>query len=230
MTQEEVDSFLKENKISVSVMMEQGYDKDDEYVDPVYDDEGYFEKHGEGVVKIEKSWGFSSPNGFHTFTGMDTLEEKEAQYMTALFHILYEEYGTDWNSAEALAYSYVKTCNVPYEPPPPMTEEEQEAVRKQLLDCIDSGNLVIPKGNFSDDEVKEYVDKVAELEKEDLFTKPGVVKDWKIDASDPHIVTENERFYWYDDHGLDRNGPYDSVEEAIESMQNYKDNLEKTKK
>ena len=27
-----------------------------------------------------------------------------------------------------------------------MTEEEQEKVRKQLLGCIDSGNIVIPKG------------------------------------------------------------------------------------
>jgi len=51
-----------------------------------------------------------------------------------------------------------------------------------------------------------------------------------IDKSDPHLVTENGRFYWWDDHGLEKYGPYDSVEEAIESMQNYADNLKKTKK
>ena len=173
LTQEEVDSFLTEKNINVAVMWEEGYDKDGDYVDPIYN-EGYFEKHGEGAVDIKKSWGFSSPNGFHTFE-FDGLEETEAQYLTAIFHKLYEDYDTSWNDAEMLAYSYVKTCNVPYEPMPPMTEEEQEEVRNKLIDCIDSGNVVIPEG------VKEYTDKVEELEKEDLFTQSGIVEDWKTD-------------------------------------------------
>jgi hypothetical protein len=45
---------------------------------------------------------------------------------------------------------------------PDMTEEEQEEIRKRLLGCIESGNLVVPKA----------VD-------ESLFTKSGVVEDWK---------------------------------------------------
>ena len=145
LTQEEVDSFLKENNISVAVMWEEGYDKDGNYVDQIYDDEGYFEKHGEGVVDINKMWGFSSPNGFHTFE-FNGLEEKDAKYLTVVFHKLYEDYNASWNDAETLAYSYVKTCNVPYKPMTPMTEEEQEDVRKKLLDCIESGNVVIPDG------------------------------------------------------------------------------------
>lgn len=35
MTQEEVDSFLKEKNISVSVMMEHGYNKDDDWAEEV---------------------------------------------------------------------------------------------------------------------------------------------------------------------------------------------------
>ena len=154
LTQEEVDSFLKENNISVMVTMEEGYDKDDNWVEPIYNDEGYFEKHGEDAVKIEKSWGFSSPNGFHTFTGMEELTEIQAQTMVVIFHKLYEEYDLSWGSSEALAYSYVTALshNVPFVPTRPMTEEEQEAVRKQLLDCIDSGNVVVPDGVLPEEE------------------------------------------------------------------------------
>ena len=157
LTQEEVDSFLKENNITVSVMMEEGYDKNDDWVEPIYNDDGYFEKHGEGVVKIEKSWGFSSPNGFHTFTGMEDLTEIQAQTMVVIFHKLYEEYDVAWSQAEALAYSYVTALshNVPFVPST-KTEEEREKewdeVSKQLLDCIDSGNIVVPDGVFPEEE------------------------------------------------------------------------------
>lgn len=148
MTQEEIDFFLKDNNITVSVMWEEGYDKDGEYVDKVTDDEGNFKSHGEDAVKIERMWGFSSPNGFHTFDFAE-LEEKEAQYLTVVFHKLYEEYDTSWNDAEVLAYSYVYTCTVPFEPHlephPPLSEEEQEKVRQKLLGCIESGNVVIPE-------------------------------------------------------------------------------------
>ena len=174
MTQKEVDSFLEENKISVSVMMEHGFDKDGDWAEEILDDKGYRTGFGDDCVRIEKMWGFSSPNGFHTFE-FENLTEIQAQYMTVLFHKLYEEYDTDWNSAEVLAYSYVKTCDVPFMERPPMTEEEQEAVREQLLGCIKSGNVVIP------DEVKEYTNKVSELEKEDLFTKSAIIEDWKPD-------------------------------------------------
>jgi len=178
MTQEEVDSFLKENNISVGVMMEEGYTEDGDFATEVLDDDGYLIKFGDDCVRIEKMWGFSSPNGFHTFSFEESkMTEVKAQYMTVLFHKLHEEYDVAWASAEALALAYVMSeFEVPYVPRPPMTEEEQEAVRKQLLGCIESGNVVIPDG------VKEYTDEVSKLEEENLFTKPSIVEDWKPDA------------------------------------------------
>ena len=153
MTQEEVDSFLEENKISVSVMMEHGYNKDGDWAEIILDDEGYQTGFGDDCVRIEKQWGFSSPNGFHTFSWSDPkMTEVKAQYLTVLFHKLYEEYDVSWSSAEALALAYVMSeFEVPYVPiekrlEPDMTEEEQEEVRKRLLGCIRSGNLVVPKG------------------------------------------------------------------------------------
>jgi hypothetical protein len=151
LTQEEVDSFLKEKNISVSVMMELGYDKDGDWAEVIVDKEGYQTGFGDDCVKIVKQWGFSSPNGFHTFE-FQIDDEVKAQYMTVLFHKLYEEYDVAWTQAEALAYAYVTSdLSVPYVPiekilEPDMTEEEQEKVKKMLLGCIESGNLIIPKG------------------------------------------------------------------------------------
>jgi hypothetical protein len=87
------------------------------------------------------------------------MTEAKAQYLTVLFHKLHEEYDVSWNSAEALALAYVMSeFQVPYverewEKAPDMsTEEGQEEVRKKLLGCIESGNLVVPKGVLSDAE------------------------------------------------------------------------------
>ena len=175
MNQEEVDSYLKENKISVSVMMEHGYNKDDDWAEEIRDDKGYFVKFGDDCVRIEKMWGFSSPNGFHTFSWEEPkMTEAKAQYMTVLFHKLYEEYDVSWNSAEALSLAYVMSeFQVPYvltgrenAPPPDMsTEEGQEEVRKKLLDCIESGNVVVPK------EVEETVTVRGEERKASEFDK-----------------------------------------------------------
>ena len=167
MTQEEVDSYLKENNIKVSVMMEHGFDKDGDWAEVITDDEGYQTGFGDDCVRIEKQWGFSGPNGFHTFD-FQVDDEVKSQYMAVLFHKLMDEYDVPWVHAEALAYSYVTSdLSVPYVPienrlEPNMTEEEQEEVRKKLLGCIESGNFVVPKA----------VD-------ETLFTKSGVVEDWK---------------------------------------------------
>ena len=145
MTQEEVDSYLKEKNITVAVMMEYGYNKDDDWAEEIRDEDGYFVKFGDDCVRTVKMWGFSSPNGFHTFE-FPIDDEVKAQYMTVLFHKLYEEYDVAWSQAEALAYAYVTSdLPVPYVEQPPMTEEEQEAVRKRMLDCIESGNVVIPE-------------------------------------------------------------------------------------
>ena len=159
MTQEEVDSFLKENKIKVAVMVEHGYNKDGDWAEVILDDEGYQTGFGDDCVRIEKLWGFSSPNGFHTFSWEESnMTEAKAQYMTVLFHKLYKEYDVAWTQAEALAYAYVTSdFAVPYVPiekrlEPNMTEEEQEEVRKRLLGCIESGNFVVPKGVLPDDE------------------------------------------------------------------------------
>ena len=153
MTQEEVDSFLEENKIKVSVMMEHGYNKDGDWAEEIRNKDGYFVKFGDDCVKTVKLWGFSSPNGFHTFSWEEPkMTEAKAQYMTVLFHKLYEEYNVSWASSEALAFAYVVSeFAVPYVPiekrlEPDMTEEEQEEVRKRLLGCIESGNFSIADG------------------------------------------------------------------------------------
>ena len=154
MTQEEVDSFLKEKNINVAVMMEHGYNKDDDWAEEIRDDKGYFVKFGDDCVRTVQLWGFSSPNGFHTFSFEEPeMTEVKAQYMTVLFHKLYEEYDVAWSSAEALSLAYVMSeFQVPYVPaewenkPDMSTEEGQEEVRKKLLDCIDSGNVVVPNG------------------------------------------------------------------------------------
>ena len=118
MTQEEVDSYLKENKINVSVMMEHGYTKDDDWAEEIRDDKGYFVKFGDDCVRTVKMWGFSSPSGFHTFHWEEPeMTEAKAQYMTVLFHKLYEEYDVPWGSAEALSFAYVMSeFQVPYVP------------------------------------------------------------------------------------------------------------------
>ena len=38
---------------------------------------------------------------------------------------------------------------------------------------------------------------------------------------DKNIIAENGRFYWYDEHGLERYGPYDTRQEAKDSLENY---------
>ena len=156
MTQEEVDSYLKEKNIKVAVMMEHGYDKDGDWAEEIRDDKGYFVKFGDDCVRIEKLWGFSNPNGFHTFSWEEPkITEALAQYMTVLFHKLQEEYNVSWGSAEALSLAYVMSeFQVPYVPsewenkPDMSTEEGQEEVRNKLLDCIKSGNVVVPNGVF----------------------------------------------------------------------------------
>jgi len=190
MTQEEVDSYLKEKNIKVAVMMEHGYNKDGDWAEEIRDDKGYFVKFGDDCVKTVQLWGFSSPNGFHTFSWEEPkLTEAKAQYMTVLFHKLYEEYDVSWASAEALSLSYViSEFQVPYvergwdKTPDMSTEEGQEEVRKKLLGCIESGNVVIPKAVDETVIVRGEERKASEFDKEHLFTKSGVVEDWKTDG------------------------------------------------
>ena len=184
MNQEEVDSYLKENNIKVSVMMELGYDKDGDWAEVITDDEGYQIGFGDDCVKIVKQWGFSSPDGFHTFDYEEPkMTEVLAQYMTVLFHKLQEEYNVSWGSAEALSLAYVMSeFQVPYverewdKKPDMSTEEGQEEVRKKLLDCIKSGNIVVPKAIEETVTVRGEERKVSEF---DNYSKGNVVEDWK---------------------------------------------------
>jgi len=185
MTQEEVDSYLKEKNIKVAVMMEHGYDKDGDWAEVITDDEGYQTGFGDDCVRIEKLWGFSSPKGFHTFSWEDPeMTEALAQYMTVLFHKLYEEYDACWNDAEALSLAYVMSeFQVPYvltgrenAPPPDMsTEEGQEEVRKKLLGCIESGNVVVPKAVDETVIVRGEERKASEF---DEYSNGNIIEDW----------------------------------------------------
>jgi len=193
MTQEEVDSYLKEKNIKVAVMMEHGYNKDGDWAEEIRDDKGYFVKFGDDCVKTVQLWGFSSPNGFHTFSWEEPkLTEAKAQYMTVLFHKLYEEYDVSWASAEALAFAYVMSeFEVPYVPiekrlEPDMTDEEQdvirremiivqEEVRKRLLNCIESGN-VVADGVDETVMVRGEERKASEFDK---YSNGNVIEDWK---------------------------------------------------
>jgi hypothetical protein len=184
MNQEEVDSYLEEKKIKVAVMMEHGYDKDGDWAEEIRDDKGYFVKFGDDCVRIEKMWGFSSPNGFHTFSWEEPkMTEAKAQYMTVLFHKLYEEYDVSWASSEALSLAFVMSeFEVPYVErlqPDMSTEEGQEEVRKKLLGCIESGNVVVPKAVEENVTVRGEERKASEFDIEHLFTKPGVIEDWE---------------------------------------------------
>ena len=44
--------------------------------------------------------------------------------------------------------------------------------------------------------------------------------------NDKNIKTENGRFYWWDEMGLEKYGPYDTLKEARDSIENYKIGLE----
>jgi len=44
--------------------------------------------------------------------------------------------------------------------------------------------------------------------------------------NDKNIRTETGRFYWWDEMGLEKYGPYDTLQEAKDSMENYAIGLE----
>lgn len=44
--------------------------------------------------------------------------------------------------------------------------------------------------------------------------------------NDKNIIKENDRFYWWDECGLEKYGPYDTLKEAKDSMENYAIGLE----
>ena len=115
MNKQEVLDYMKEHEIEVRLVDSK-------------------ERDGETI----ELWGFKGKTGFSTFDTIMT--EDDAKYASVLFYRLHNECGVDFGSAERLAQAYVKTYVVMREP---MTEEEQEAVRKKLLGCIESGNFGI---------------------------------------------------------------------------------------
>jgi hypothetical protein len=66
------------------------------------------------------------------------MTEDKAQYASALFYRLVNEHNMHFEDAEKFSCAFVHTYKVE-----PMTEEEQEEVKKRLLDCIDKGNVEI---------------------------------------------------------------------------------------
>ncbi|HIG58680.1 MAG TPA: hypothetical protein EYQ21_04700 [Flavobacteriales bacterium] len=115
MHRQEVLDYMKEHEITVSLVDSK-------------------ERDGETI----ELWGFHGKTGFSTFDTIMT--EDDAKYASVLFYRLHNECGVDFGSAERLAQAYVKTYVVMREP---MTEKEQEEVRKRLLGCIESGNFGI---------------------------------------------------------------------------------------
>jgi len=138
MKKNEVLDYLKEQGIEVFLSFEEGYDKDGNSVSPISDEEGQFVGHGEGVTDIHQYWGFSGQTGFSTFDV--PMTEEKAQYASALFYRLVNEHNMHFEDAEKFSCAFVHTYKVMQEP---MTEEEQEEIRKRMIDCIDAGNMKI---------------------------------------------------------------------------------------
>lgn len=116
-TKQEVIDYLEAHKVKVFLSYEE-------------------EQNGE---KFE-FWGCSIESGFTTFDG--PMDEEKAKYAACIFHQMVNN-DMDINDAEKMANAYVATYKVMQ---PPLTEEEQETVRKRLFACIESGNLNIPDG------------------------------------------------------------------------------------
>tara|TARA_Y100000034_G_scaffold111715_1_gene145065 strand:+ start:81 stop:374 length:294 start_codon:yes stop_codon:yes gene_type:complete len=57
--------------------------------------------------EILELWGFQGKTGFSTFEV--PMTEEKAQYASALFYRLHNEYGMDFGSAEKLAQGFVNT-------------------------------------------------------------------------------------------------------------------------
>ena len=134
MNRQEVLDYLDDNNLSVFASYNEVYDKDGNFVERDED-------HAEEGDTVCQYWGFSSPNGFHTFD-ME-MDEGKAQYATALFHKLHHEHNIDFGNAERLAGAYVHTYKVMQEP---LTEEEQQNFRQKAIDALKAGNVVFPDG------------------------------------------------------------------------------------
>lgn len=115
MNKQEVLDYMKEHNIEVRLVDSK-------------------ERDGETI----ELWGFEGNTGFSTFECIMT--EGQAQYASVLFYRLHNEFGIDFGSAERLAQAYVVTYVVMKDP---MTEEEQEAITKRMIDAITGGNIEI---------------------------------------------------------------------------------------
>ncbi|MBC8523016.1 hypothetical protein H8D29_03715 [PVC group bacterium] len=115
MNKQEVLDYMKEHNIEVRLVDSK-------------------ERDGETI----ELWGFEGNTGFSTFECIMT--EGQAQYASVLFYRLHNEFGIDFGSAERLAQAYVVTYGVMKDP---MTEEEQEAITKRMIDAITGGNIEI---------------------------------------------------------------------------------------
>jgi len=122
-TKQEVTDYLDENNIEV---FESDSDGDDVY------------------------WGCSMSSGFSTFDV--PMTEVQAQFAAYIFHQLVNKYNVFFGDAEKLAQAYVNTDGhrIGYTVRKQMTEKEQEQVRQQLLNAIESGNVGFAGENNND--------------------------------------------------------------------------------
>jgi len=90
-------------------------------------------------------WGCSMESGFSTFDV--PMNEEQALFASFLFHKLVNTHGVCFPDAEKLASAYSTTFLVMREP---MSEDEQEEIRQQLINAIESGNVGFAGENNND--------------------------------------------------------------------------------
>ena len=144
-------------------------------------------------------WGFTGRGGFHTFDA--PFDEDKAMYASVLCHRLLNECNITFGDAERLAMAYVEIYKVMQKP---MSEEEQEEVRKKLMEAIDSGNLEVAmpeEPNISDIPL-EYDDcETEEMQKRWVEREAGETE-WQAKMAD--------------DAGAFDDPPYDGFYESVE--------------
>jgi len=89
-------------------------------------------------------WACSTGTGFSTFDF--PMNEEQAYFASFLFHQLCEK-GVWFGDAERLAQAYVMAYKVMQKP---ISEDEQEQIRQQLLNAIESGNVGFAGENNND--------------------------------------------------------------------------------
>lgn len=138
MSRDEVNEYLYEHRVQVFLSYTDVYDKDGNFVEPVFEGDRELEpkEYMNEDDTLYEFWGFSGKTGFSTFD--IHMNEDKAKYAAVMFLRLVEEYDMCFSDAETLASSYVTTYNVMIEP---LTEKEQEEIRQRAIAAIEAGNI-----------------------------------------------------------------------------------------